>query len=108
MDLHSIANTSTAHAARASPLDSVRVPLHQWDHEIRVFTRHVQQVTGSVPERVVEVVFNEPPRSKPNPGGVAWRLARVERHRQDKTALQADTRQTVRQIAESGLRGAAA
>jgi DNA ligase-1 len=60
------------------------------------------------PELVVEVAFNELQRSKQYPAGLALRFARVKRYRQDKTALQADTLNTVRQIAETGFRGAAA
>jgi len=97
MDLHSIANTSTEQAALEYKLDGVRVQLHKRDHEIRVDTRPVN-----------EAACYELQRSQQYPAGLALRFARVKRHRQDKTALQADTLHTVRQIAEMGFRGAAA
>ena len=55
------------------------------------------------PELVVEVAFNELQRSKQYPGGVALRFARVKRYRDDKTAYEADTLETVMQIYQHGL-----
>jgi DNA ligase 1 len=49
------------------------------------------------PELVVEVAFNEVQGSQ-YPGGVALRFARVKRYRNDKTADEADTIDSVRQI----------
>jgi DNA ligase-1 len=51
------------------------------------------------PEIVAEVAFNDVQRSSRYPGGLALRLARVVRYRDDKTADQADTIDTVRAIA---------
>jgi len=50
------------------------------------------------PELVVEVAFNEVQGSSQYPGGVALRFARIKRYRTDKTADQADTIESVRQI----------
>jgi DNA ligase-1 len=51
------------------------------------------------PEIVAEVAFNDVQRSSRYPGGLALRLARVIRYRDDKTAGQADTIDAVRAIA---------
>ncbi|HZB50673.1 MAG TPA: ATP-dependent DNA ligase, partial [Mycobacteriales bacterium] len=50
------------------------------------------------PELVVEVAFDGVQTSPRYPGGVALRFARVLRHREDKTAADADTIDTVRAI----------
>lgn len=59
------------------------------------------------PELVVEIAFNDVLRSSEYKGGVALRFARLVRYRDDKTADQADTIDTIRAIAiKSGaLRG---
>ncbi|HEY1548012.1 MAG TPA: ATP-dependent DNA ligase, partial [Kofleriaceae bacterium] len=51
------------------------------------------------PEIVAEIAFNDVQRSPRYPGGLALRLARVVRYRDDKTAAQADTIDSVRAIA---------
>ena len=51
------------------------------------------------PELVVEIAFNELQTSSRYPGGLALRFARVIRYRDDKTAADADTIETVRLIA---------
>ena len=51
------------------------------------------------PELVVEIAFNELQVSRRYPGGLALRFARVIRYRDDKTASDADTIETVRSIA---------
>jgi DNA ligase-1 len=51
------------------------------------------------PEIVAEIAFNDVQRSPRYPGGLALRLARVVRYRDDKTAAEADTIDTVRAIA---------
>ncbi len=51
------------------------------------------------PELVVEIAFNELQASSRYPGGLALRFARVIRYRDDKTAADADTIETVRAIA---------
>lgn len=58
------------------------------------------------PELVVEIAFNELQASTRYPGGLALRFARVLRYREDKTANEADTIETVRAIA-AGQYGAA-
>ena len=56
------------------------------------------------PELVVEIAFSDLQASTRYPGGLALRLARVKRYRDDKTADGADTMATVRRIyaAQSG------
>ncbi|MGV3593323.1 MAG: ATP-dependent DNA ligase [Gammaproteobacteria bacterium] len=51
------------------------------------------------PELVVEIAFNELQASSRYPGGLALRFARVLRYRDDKSAADADTMETVRAIA---------
>jgi ATP-dependent DNA ligase I len=51
------------------------------------------------PEQVVEIAFDGVQRSPRYPGGVALRFARVLRYRQDKTASEADTIETVLTLA---------
>jgi len=51
------------------------------------------------PEQVVEVAFDGLQRSSRYPGGLALRFARVVRYRDDKTADEADTLETVRALA---------
>jgi DNA ligase-1 len=53
------------------------------------------------PELVVEIAFNDVQRSPRYPGGLALRLARVIRYRNDKTAAEADSIDAVRAIAIS-------
>ena len=51
------------------------------------------------PEQVVEVALDGVQRSSRYPGGVALRFARVLRYRDDKSAAEADTLDTVRALA---------
>ncbi|WP_246456570.1 ATP-dependent DNA ligase [Nocardioides mesophilus] len=51
------------------------------------------------PEQVVEVAFDGLQRSSRYPGGLALRFARVLRYRDDKSAEEADTIETVRALA---------
>jgi DNA ligase-1 len=53
-------------------------------------------VVHVAPVQVVEIAFDGVQRSSRYPGGVALRFARVRRYRDDKTADQADTIDTVR------------
>ena len=53
------------------------------------------------PEIVAEIAFSDLQASTRYPGGLALRLARVKRYRDDKTAEQADTMATVRRIYEA-------
>ena len=48
------------------------------------------------PEQVVEIAFDGVQSSTRYPGGMALRFARVLRYRDDKTAAEADTVDTVR------------
>jgi len=50
------------------------------------------------PEVVAEIAFNDIQASPHYPGGFALRFARVKRYRSDKTAAEADTIATIRQI----------
>ena len=50
------------------------------------------------PEQVVEIAFDGVQRSPRYPGGVALRFARVVRYRDDKSAAEADTIDTVQAI----------
>jgi DNA ligase-1 len=55
------------------------------------------------PELVVEIAFNDLQASPRYPGGLALRFARVKRYRNDKTAQETDTIETVRAIYEGQL-----
>jgi DNA ligase-1 len=60
---------------------------------------HRDQWTVHVrPELVAEVAFSDLQASKRYPGGLALRLARVKRYRDDKRAEDADTMESVRKI----------
>jgi DNA ligase-1 len=50
------------------------------------------------PELVVEIAFNDLQESPHYPGGLALRFARVKRYRADKTAADADSFESVRQV----------
>jgi DNA ligase-1 len=53
------------------------------------------------PELVVEIAFSDLQASPRYPGGLALRLARVKRYRDDKRVDEADTMDAVRRIHES-------
>jgi DNA ligase-1 len=53
------------------------------------------------PELVVEIAFSDLQASARYPGGLALRLARVKRYREDKRAEDADTMESVRRIYRS-------
>jgi DNA ligase-1 len=61
------------------------------------------------PELVVEIAFSDLQASSRYPGGLALRLARVKRYRDDKPASEADTMESVRRIvaAQGGAQPAA-
>src|SRR5712691_7923026 len=67
--------------------------------------RHIVHVR---PELVAEVAFNEIQQSSTYPGGFALRFARVKRYREDKSARDADTIETVRALYEGQLHRKAA
>lgn len=69
-----------------------------------LLVREVRRDAGTVfvrPELVVEIAFSDLQASPRYPGGLALRLARVKRYRNDKRAEQADTMATVRRIFEA-------
>ena len=57
------------------------------------------------PELVVEVAFSDLQASTRYPGGLALRLARVKRYREDKRPGEADTLEAVRRIYAASLSG---
>ena len=61
-------------------------------------TRREGHVVHVRPEQVVEIAFDGLQRSTRYPGGLALRFARVVRYRDDKTAAEADTIETVRAL----------
>jgi DNA ligase 1 len=63
--------------------------------------REIRRDAGTVyvrPELVVEIAFSDLQASSRYPGGLALRLARVKRYRDDKPVEEADTMETVRKI----------
>jgi len=54
------------------------------------------------PELVVEIAFDGIQKSSVYPGGMALRFARVKRYRLDKSAQEADTIETVRNLFQTG------
>jgi len=61
-------------------------------------TRRDQWTVYVRPELVVEIAFSDLQASPRYPGGLALRLARVKRYRDDKRAEEADTMESVRRI----------
>jgi ATP-dependent DNA ligase I len=61
-------------------------------------TRRDQWTVYVRPELVVEIAFSDLQASTRYPGGLALRLARVKRYRDDKSASEADTMESVRRI----------
>jgi DNA ligase 1 len=78
----------------------------EWQtRELLARESHRDQWTVHVrPELVVEIAFSDLQDSKRYPGGLALRLARVKRYRDDKRASDADNMESVRRIhaAQSG------
>src|SRR6202022_3905359 len=72
------------------------------DWQTKAFlTREVGREPGTVyirPELVVEIAFSDLQASIRYPGGLALRLARVKRYRDDKGSTDADTMESVRKI----------
>jgi DNA ligase-1 len=63
--------------------------------------REIRRDAGTVyirPELVVEIAFSDLQASSRYPGGLALRLARVKRYRDDKSVESADTMESVRKI----------
>jgi DNA ligase 1 len=79
----------------------------EWQtRELLARESHRDQWTVYVrPELVVEIAFSDLQESKRYPGGLALRLARVKRYREDKRASDADNMESVRRInaAQSGV-----
>ena len=67
-----------------------------------IVTRRDDHVVYVEPVLVVEIAFNGVQASPHYPGGLALRFARVVRYREDKTADQADTMETVRSLNAGG------
>lgn len=68
--------------------------------------RETHRESGTVylrPELVVEIAFSDLQTSSRYPGGIALRLARVKRYRDDKRPEDADTMDSVRKIQNAGL-----
>jgi DNA ligase-1 len=66
-----------------------------------LLAREIRRDPGTVyvtPDLVVEIAFSDLQASPRYPGGLALRLARVKRYRDDKSAREADTLESVRRI----------
>jgi len=72
----------------------------QTERFLELETRREGHVVHVRPEQVVEIAFDGVQRSRRYPGGVALRFARVLRYRDDKTADEADTIETVRGLGQ--------
>ncbi len=70
----------------------------QTERFLELETQREGHVVHVRPEQVVEIAFDGLQRSTRYPGGVALRFARVLRYREDKTAAEADTIETVRSL----------
>ncbi|MBA3233355.1 MAG: ATP-dependent DNA ligase, partial [Propionibacteriales bacterium] len=70
----------------------------QTERFLELETRRTSYVVHVRPEQVVEVAFDGLQRSTRYPGGLALRFARVLRYRDDKSAAEADTIDTVRAL----------
>src|SRR5918994_1914785 len=76
---------------------------HEWQTK-EFLARELRRDDGTVyvrPELVVEIAFSDLQASRRYPGGLALRLARVKRYRDDKSAEHADTMETVRRLFEA-------
>lgn len=71
----------------------------QTERFLELETRRSGHVVHVRPEQVVEIAFDGVQRSSRYPGGMALRFARVLRYREDKSAEEADTVETVRAVA---------
>ncbi len=76
----------------------------QTAHLLALATEKSEWVVKVRPELVVEIAFNDVQESPRYPGGLALRFARVKAHRPDKSAAQADTIETVREIFDRSRR----
>lgn len=64
----------------------------------QIETRRTEHTVWVEPSIVVEIAIDGVQRSSRYPGGIALRFARVKRYRDDKTAAEADTIQTLRAL----------
>lgn len=71
----------------------------QTERFLELETHREGHVVHVRPEQVVEIAFDGLQRSSRYPGGLALRFARVVRYRDDKTASEADTIESVRALA---------
>ncbi|MGH3705082.1 MAG: RNA ligase family protein, partial [Agromyces sp.] len=62
----------------------------------QIETRRTEHTVWVEPSIVVEIAIDGVQRSSRYPGGIALRFARVKKYRDDKTAVEADTIQTLR------------
>ncbi len=72
----------------------------QTERFLELETSRSAHVVHVRPEQVVEIAFDGLQRSTRYPGGLALRFARVLRYRDDKTAEEADTIDTVRTLGQ--------
>jgi len=70
----------------------------QTERFLQLETHRERHVVFLRPEQVVEVAFDGVQTSSRYPSGMALRFARVLRYRDDKTADEADTVDTVRRL----------
>jgi DNA ligase-1 len=70
----------------------------QTERFLELETHRSGHVVHVRPEQVVEIAFDGVQRSSRYPGGVALRFARVLRYRDDKSAAEADTIETVQAL----------
>ena len=68
----------------------------QTEHFPELESRRTESTVFLRPELVVEIAIDGVQRSSRYPGGIALRFARVKHYRDDKTAAEADTIQTLR------------
>src|SRR2546426_8591924 len=78
----------------------------QAEHLLELETSREGHVVHVRPELVAEIAFNEIQASPHYPGGFALRFARVKRYREDKSATEADTIETVRALYEGQISAA--
>jgi DNA ligase-1 len=78
----------------------------RWQTEklLSLETRREEYVVHVRPELVAEIAFSDVQESPRYPGGLALRFARVKRYREDKSAAEADTIDTVRALFERSRR----
>ncbi|MBD8869589.1 ATP-dependent DNA ligase [Nocardioides donggukensis] len=74
----------------------------QTERFTELMTHREAHVVHVRPEQVVEIAYDGVQRSTRYPGGVALRFARVVRYRDDKTASEADTIESVRGLLQPG------